>query len=430
MNGSFVKKFVSAGAAGFFAIAGAAFAQTVAIMNGEVHTVSGGVIENGDVIIQNGRIAQVGADLTAPAGATVIDASGKVVTPGLFAPSSNIGLVEIGLDQESNDSSPQSGFPLGAALDATDAYNPFSTLIGWNRAGGVTRALMAPGNGDTLFGGQAAVIDLTGRPNSVTKPKAAQIAVLGYGGAARSGDTRMGAWAVMREYLEEARSYHANPNDYVRRPHNGRFAVSDLKVLKPVIEGTQPLIVRINGENDLRHLIELKNAYGLRVIASGGSEAWRVARQLAAANIPVLIGGMDNLPAQFEDLSATLQNAARLQAAGVKFSFNEGAHNIRLIRQHAGNAVAEGLDHEAGLRAITLSPAEMFGLDAQLGSLDPGKVADVVIWDGDPLEVTTAPEAVFIAGVRQSLDNRQTALRDRYRDLDRGDLPHAYRGGE
>lgn len=430
MSGSYMKKFVIAGAAGLAALLGAASAQTVAIMNGEVHTVSGGVIENGDVIIQNGRIAQVGADLTAPDGATVIDATGKTVTPGLFAPFSNIGLVEIGLDEESNDSSPQGAFPLGAALDTVDAYNPFSTLIGWNRAGGVTRALMAPSAGGTIFGGKAAVIDMTGRPGSITKPQAAQVATLGYGGAARSGDTRMGSWAVVREYFDEARSYQTNPNDYVRRPHDGRFAVSDIKALVPVLEGQQPLVVQINSENDLHHLIELKNAYRIRVIVVGGSEAWRVGRELAAANIPVMVGAMDNLPSQFEDLSSTLQNAARLQAAGVKLSFYDGAHNVRLIRQHAGNAVAEGLDYSAALRAITLTPAEMFGLGGQLGSLDAGKVADVVIWDGDPLEVTTAPEAVFIAGVRQGLDSRQSALADRYHDLDRGDLPHAYRGGE
>ncbi|GJL93996.1 MAG: amidohydrolase [Hyphococcus sp.] len=427
-------KSVLLGVSACVAMSASAFAQTVAIMNGDVHTISGNVIEDGDVIIRNGRIAQVGADLTAPSDATVIDASGKVVTPGLFAPYSSIGLVEIGADQESNDSYPEGGFSLGAALDATDAYNPSSTLIPINRAGGITRALSTPSAGDTLFGGNAAVIDMSGRVNSIMKPAAAQVLVMGYGGAARAGDTRMGSWLVLREYLDEARSYRANPNDYVRRPHEGRFLVSDLKALGPVIAGEQPLLVRIDGANDIRKLIELKNTYSLRVIVVGGSEAWRVGDALQAANIPVILDPLVNLPSQFEDLSATLENAARLHAAGVKIAFYNppgfGAHNLRALTQQAGNAVAEGLPHDAAMAALTINPAEMFGLASRLGTLEAGKIADVVVWDGDPLEVTTQPEAVLIDGVVQDLGNRQNALMKRYRDLSRGDLPHAYRGGE
>ena len=372
-------KLITGFAAACATVLSVASAQTVAIMDGRVHTVSGGVIENGDVIIRDGRIAQIGADLTAPQGATVIDATGKVVTPGFFAPYSNIGLVEIGAVSESNDSRAGEGFPLGAALNVVDAFNPSSVLIPVNRAGGITRAVSAPNAG---------------------------------------------------EYLDEARSYQANPNDYVRRPHDGRFAVSDLKALGPVISGEQPLIVEINGANDIRTLIRLKNTYRLRVIIAGGSEAWRVAGDLAAANIPVITSGMDNLPSQFEEIDTTLKNAARLNRAGVKIGFYEGAHSLTLTRQHAGNAVAEGLPFDAALKALTLWPAEMFGLAQDLGSLDVGKVADVVIWDGDPLEVTSVPEAVFIAGRPQDLENRQHMLMERYRDLSRGDLPLAYRGGE
>ena len=421
-----------------FAIIGAASAsaQTTAIMNGEVHTAAGRVIENGDVIITNGRITQVGADLSAPSGATVIDAAGKVVTPGLFAPLSAIGLVEIGLDDEANDAGPQrgDGFALGAALDAIDAYNPSSVLIPINRAGGVTRATAAPQAGDSMFGGRAAVIDMSGRVNSVTKRNAAQILEMGYSGASRAGDTRMGAWALLREYLDEARSYANNPNDYVRRPRDARFSISDLRALGPVLAGDQPLVVSMNGAKDIRNLIRLKNRYGLNVIIAGGSEAWREARALAAADIPVLIDPLFNLPAQFEDLGATLENAARLEAAGVKISFYNqpgfGAHNLRLITQQAGNAVAHGLSYNAAIEAITVNPAAMFGLDDQLGTLEAGKIADVVIWEGDPLELNTQPEAVFINGQRQDLGNRQQMLSDRYRDLSRGALPHAYRGGE
>ena len=430
-----LKITVAAGLAGIAATASAA-AQTVAIMNGEVHTVSGAVIEEGDVIIRDGRIAQVGADLSAPEGAEVIDATGKVVTPGLFAPYSNIGLLELGLDNEANDAGPRrgDGFPLGAALSVVDAYNPSSTLIALNRAGGITRALSAPSAGDALFAGRAAVIDMSGGVNSVMSPDAAQVAVMGYSGANRSGDTRMGAWAVMREYLDEAAVYAAAPNAYPARARESRFAIADLRALGPVIAGEQPLMVALDGANDIRNLIRLKNAYQLRVIIVGGAEAWRVADELTAANIPVILDPLHNLPSQFEDMGSTLENAARLHAAGVRISFFNppgfGAHNLRLLTQMAGNAVAHGLPYDAALAALTRNPAELFGLGAQLGALEPGKRADVVVWTGDPLELTTRPEAVFIDGRAQDLNNRLVMLRERYRNLERGDLPHAYRGGE
>lgn len=425
-----MKKTLSSLLASGIAVLSIATAQTTAIMDGRVHTVSGDVIENGDVIIRDGRIAEIGADLTAPAGATVIDATGKIVTPGLFAPYTQIGLVEIGLDKEANDSSPSEGFPLSAALNSIDAYNPSSVLIPVNRAEGVTRALSAPSAGDKLFGGRAAVIDLSGRTNSVTKAEAAQVAVMGYSGAARAGDTRMGAWAVLREYLDEARAYQANPNEYMRRPRNDRFALADLKALGSVVSGTQPLIVQVNSANGIRSVIRLKNTYRLNVIIVGGTEAWRVADELVSANIPVIISGLANLPYQFEDIDSTLKNAARLQRAGVKIAFFADTHNAHLIRQHAGNAVAEGLPAAAALRALTLTPAEIYGVGNQLGSLEVGKMADVVVWDGDPLELTTRPEAVFIAGRAQDLNTRQKMLMERYRDLTRGDLPFAYRGDE
>ena len=423
-------------AAASIAVAGAAAQTTTAIMNARVLTGDGDAIENGDVIIRGGRIAQVGADLSAPAGARVIDGAGKVVTPGIFAPMSSLGLVEISLDAEANDAGPQQGlgFPLGAALDATDAIRPESTLIPINRAGGVTRAVTAPSPGDSLFGGRAAVIDLTGRANSVTRARVGQVVSLGYGGAARAGDTRLGAWALLREMLDEARSYAANPNDYVRRNRAPRHSLADLKALETVVNGEEPLIVFIDGASGIRNLIRLKNSYRLRVIIVGGVEAWKVAPALASANIPVILNPYRNLPSQFEELGATLENASRLHAANVQIAFFDpegfGSHNLRALRQQAGVAVANGLAYDAAISALTRNPAQIYGLGADLGVLAAGRVADVVIWDGDPLEVTSAAEAVFIGGVRQDLDNRQAALLRRYQDLSRGDLPLAYRGGE
>lgn len=422
-------------AAGASLLASAACAQTFAIQNARVHTVGPrGVIENGDVIIRNGLIEAVGVDLPAPEGATIINAAGRVVTPGLFAPHSSLGAEELSLDAEANDARPDGDFPLSASLDILDAYNPTTSVIPVNRAGGVTRALTAPEAGGKLFAGRAAVIDLSGRVGSVTRAQAAQIAALGYGGAARAGDTRMGSWALLRETLDAAIAYAAGPREFSLSHQDERFLLSDLKALGPVVSGAQPLLVSASSAAELRNLIRLKQAYNLKIVALGAEEGWRVARELAAADIPVIIDPLINLPNAFETLGATLANAQILNAAGVKIAFynpqGSATHNLRLLPQLAGNAVANGLPYEAALAALTINPARMYGLDNRLGSLDPGKAGDLVIWDGDPLELSTRPIAVFIDGLAMNMENRQTKLRDRYRDLSRGDLPIAYRGGK
>ena len=413
--------------------AGAQASAPILIRNARVHTMGpGGVIENGDVLLDNGVVQAVGVEVPAPAGATVIEAAGKVVTPGLFGAYSTLGLGEWGLDAEANDDTTRDNFPLSAALDATDGFNPTSTLIAINRAGGVTRAVTAPEPGSKLFGGRAAVVDLSGRIASVTRAGAAQNAVLGYQGAARTGDSRLGAFAVMRGYLDEARAYAANPLVYKARARDNDMTFADLAALEPVVAGRQPMIVAVDSAVDIRGLIRLKTDYGVNVIVLGGTEAWRVARELAATNIPVIMDPAANLPSSFEDLGSTLMNAARLQAAGVRIAFynpDGGAtHNLRLLTQQAGNAVAHGLPYEAALAALTINPATMYGVSDRLGSIEPGKAGDVVIWDGDPLEVTTRAVAVFIDGRAMSMQNRQTRMRERYKDLARGDLPFAYRG--
>lgn len=418
-------------------IVGAATAQqgnTIAIMDGQVHTVAGSIIEEGDIIIQNGEIISVGANLAAPDGATVIDARGKIVTPGIISPYSSIGIVEIGAVADSNDSGPDRDFRLSAALNAADAYNPVSTLIPVNRAGGVTRAISVPSAGGSIFGGEAIMIDLTGRKNSITRAGVARSLQLGNGGINREGGSRLGVWAVVRETLDEAQTYANDPEGYISTNSEGNYSISDLKALGKVVRGEQRLLVSINRAADIRNLIKLKNDYRLNVIIVGGTEAWREARALAAASIPVILDPMDNLPSSFENLSATLKNAGILNQAGVKIAFFNppgfGAHNLRLHTQQAGNAVANGLPFDAALAAITRNPAQIFGIGGQLGTLEVGKRGDVVVWDGDPLEVTTGVVSVVIDGQVQSLDNRQEKLLRRYRNLDRGDLPHAYRGGE
>lgn len=410
--------------------------ETLVVQNARLYTMSGadgGLVENGDVVIRGGTIIAVGQDLAVPAGARAVDAKGRIVTPGLFAPWSQLGLVEIGLDDEANDSSPDGDYPHSASLDAVDAFNPASTLIPVNRAGGVTRAVSAPEAGSKIFGGQGAIVDLSGRVNSVNRAGALQSAALGYAGAARNGDTRLGAWAAFRDALDEARAYAANPGGYALRPRMTGLTLNDLEALVPAARGQQPIVVAANSAMDLRTLIKTKAQYGLNVIVLGGTEAHLVARELAAAGIPVILNSFLNLPSQFEDLAATQANAARLQAAGVLIGFYDppsGTHNLRLLPQLAGNAVANGLPYAAALAALTINPARMYGAADRYGSIEIGKAGDLVLWDGDPLEVSSRPVAVYIDGRATSLVTRQTKLRDRYRDLSRGDLPHAYRGAQ
>jgi len=404
--------------------------QVVAVMNGQVHTVTGAIIEEGDVIIRNGEIIDVGANLAPPQGARVIDARGQIVTPGFIAPFSQIGLVEVGAVADSNDSRPNQNFPLGASLNAADAFNPASSLIAINRAGGITRAVTLPGNGGSIFGGRGIMVDLSGNNRSITRKDIAQSVLLGNGGAGRTGNTRLGVWAIVREAFDEAQLYSNNPAGY-RASGNDRYTVTDLKALLPVLEGRQPLLVSVNRASDIRNVIKLKNDYRLKIIILGGNEAWREARALAAADIPLIINPLSNLPSQFENISATLKNAGLLYQAGVKVSFYgtaSGSHNLRLLPQSAGNAVANGLPYDAALAALTINPAKMFGVDDMLGTIEVGKRGDIVVWDGDPFELATRPSTVLINGEVQDLENRQTRLSDRYRVLERGDLPHAYRG--
>lgn len=422
-------------AAAFLGGVAPAAAETVLIQKARIHTMGPqGVIDNADILFKDGVIQQVGRDIAAPAGATIVKGEGRVVTPGVIAPFTGLGIEEISLDDEANDSQIGRGFPLSAALDVVDAYNPTTSVIPVNRAGGVTRALVASSPGDKLFGGNAAVIDLSGRVASVTKSHAAQVVVMGAQGKTRAGGTRMGSWELLRETLAAAVDYGRNPRAYEQLPRDERFEISDLKALGSVVSGAEPMIVLVNSAAEIRNLIRLKRQFPVRPIVVGGSEAWRVAPELAAAKIPVILNPLYNLPNGFEDLGATLANAARLSAAGVEISFYDpqgsATHNQRLLPQLAGNAVANGLPYETALAALTLYPARMFGVDKELGSLERGKRADIVVWDGDPLETSTRPVDVYIDGAKTSLENRQTELRDRYRTLDASGLPFAYRGGK
>ena len=392
-----------------------ATAADVLIRNARVVTLGpAGTLASGSVLIRDGRIAAVGANVTAPAGAQVIDAGGMVVTPGIFAAHTQLGLRDVdAVDDSADDASKDKRF--SASLDVVDGLNPRAAIVTEVRIEGVTRAVAAPqADHDALLAGFGAVVNLGSAERFVTRARAAAYLQAGEGGAALIGGSRPAAFAWLREVFEEVR----NPKRWQGRP-NREPLLSPLEAdaLKPVLAGQVPLVALAERVADLRALMKLAADYKLRLIIQGGAEAHLVARELAARNIPVLLDPSLTLPSRFETLAMVEDNAARLQKAGVTTAFiADGfpSQDARNLRQLAGIAVQRGMSWDAALASITLNPAKVFGVDQELGSLAPGKTADLVVWDGDPLELHTFPKHVFIDGRAVAQDSHQTRLRDRY----------------
>ena len=414
-----------------------AAAQTVAITGGKVHTVGPqGTIENATIIIIDGKFAAIGKGLDIPRGAKTIDASGKIVTPGLFSPLGTLGLEEVGMSAGPVDSE-QRGKNFTAGFDVADAYNRRSTLVAVTRIEGVTRAAIAPAPANSRAGsgrghvlsGLAAIVNL-GDDNVLDRRGAALVVTLGQSGSAFAGGTRTGAWLTLRNALDEAIDYRDHKVDFergMRREY--QHSLADLEALQSIVAGTTPMLVSINRASDIEALIKLCRQYGLKAIIVGGTEAWMVADELAATGIAVILTTMANLPTSFDSINARRGAANILVAAGVEVTFTEPrdqAHNARNITQSAGNAVGDGLAWDAALHAITLAPAKIYGVSDSIGSIEVGKAADVVIWPADPFELTSYPEQVVINGKSIPMISRQTLLRDRYLQLD-SDKPPAYR---
>ncbi len=403
-------------------------AETVAITGARVITLGpAGTIEGATVVIRDGRIAAVGRDVAVPAGARRIDAAGKIVTPGLMDSLSRLGLVEVNAVEGTQDSATEDD-RITAAFNVADAINPRSMLIPVNRIEGLTRAVVAPEAETSLIAGQGVVIHLGGPGDYLVKSPVAMFGILGERGARFGGGSRAALLLRLREALQDARDFNENQRSYERGERRD-YVLSrlDLEALQPVIRGELPLVLAVNRASDIQTVLRIAKEEKLKIILAGAGEAWQVAEDIAAAKVPVLISPIDNLPGTFETAGATLENAARLHKAGVTFAFMTGdAHNARNIRQHAGIAVANGLPWDAALAAITAVPARLWGLADRYGTLETGKDADVVVWDGDPLELSSFPEAVFIRGVQIPMESRQLELRDRYKDVG-GTQPHAYR---
>jgi imidazolonepropionase-like amidohydrolase len=420
-----------------FGGASTASAQTIAITGGTVYPVSGPKIEHGTVIIRDGKIIAVGANVSVPAGAQTVDATGKWVTPGLINASTQLGVEEVQAVSSTSDERATGTNGVAASFRVVDGFNPHSVMIQPARNDGVTSVVDLPQSAGVIFG-QAGFVDLA-PGDMIVRSSAAMVgqfgntsAGFGRRGAGAEGYTRGEMAARLRELFDDVKTYAGNKAAYDRaqsRPLSASRA--DLEALIPVVEGRLPLVLYVDRASDIREGMSITKAYGIKLVVAGGAEAWEVAAELAAAKVPVLTGTLDNIPQSFEQLGQRQDNIVLLRKAGVTVALigNSGEEdaspfNVRNIRQDAGTAVAYGLSWDEALRAVTLAPAEIFGVAERVGTLQAGRDANVVVWSGDPFEFSTRPVAVLVHGVAVLAPDRQDMLMQRYKTLPRP----SYRG--
>jgi imidazolonepropionase-like amidohydrolase len=408
-------------------LSGITNAQDLLIRNATVHTASErGTLQATDVLVKYGRIAAIGKHL--PAGnAQVVDAQGKPLTPTLFG-----GITDIGVEEVSGESATvDETLALGAnaadmqvrpEFDVTLAYNPESVLVPVARVEGIGWTMLGAGTsaGGSIIGGQGGVVRLDGSLDAIG-PRALFV-TLGGDGANLTGSSRAAQWMLLDQLIDEVRG---------RIPANSKFALltpAGRTTLATYFGGGGRVMVRIQRAADIARLLRWSRQRGVHIALIGATEGWMVAPQIAAAGVPVFVDALADLPADFDEIGATLENAARLNAAGVRVSFSQSgdaSHNARKIRQLAGNAVANGLPWEAGLAGLTSVPATSFGLGGQMGRIAVGQRADLVLWTGDPLDVASVAQQVWMDGRAIPMRSRQTELRDRYTHPDNG-LPRSY----
>ncbi|MGX5174613.1 amidohydrolase family protein [Aliikangiella sp. IMCC44653] len=384
------------------------------IKNATVHTATAkGTLNKADVLIRDGKIVQVASDINSQHKVIQIDATGKHLTPGLVNASTQVGLVEISAVSGTVDASTKLQ-GIGASFNIAPAINFRSTVIPQNRINGMTRAVVLPRSTQSIFAGQGAVIALHSSLRGLLIENAAVVAQYD---SRKGGGSRAAAMQLLDTALSEAKYLRANEAEFKPGVKSAfSQSVADLKALYPVLDRKIPLIISANRVDDIQRLIKLSQKHNFRLVISGGGEAWLVAKQLAQANVAVIMDPMSNLP-QFDALSVRLDAAAKLYQAGVKLLFTGGdTHNGYLVRQSAGNAVAYGLPASAALEAMTINTAEVFGIK-HYGQIKAGMQADIVLWDAEPLEITSTPELVLIQGEKQPLTSRSTRLADRYWEL-------------
>lgn len=399
--------------------------STVALVHATALLGDGEQLENATIVLRNGTIASIAAGGAAPSGATVVDASGKVVTPGLIGVETGLGIVEVNQEETTDEQDVgDDDDPVRAAFSAADTYNPASVLVPIARVGGVTSALSTPGGG--LVSGTSAWVDLGADTTEPVSSGTALHVDLTGAGIETVGGARPHAMLRLRELFDDARLYAQNRSAFDRRAlremHVSRL---DLERVSEALAGRIPVVIRVSRAADIARVVALGQEYHLRLVLSGVEEGWKVADVIARAHVPVIVQPLTNLPSNFETLASRYDNATLLSRAGVRLIFSVtastgvGEHDLHNLKQEAGNAIASGVDPAVALAAITSEPARVFGQEGHYGVLRVGAVANVVVWSGDPFETSTLAEHVYVRGVEQTMRTRQSDLFDRYRDLTR-----------
>lgn len=412
-------------------------AATVAIVHAKAWTlIEDQPIDDATIVIKDGSIVSVTRAAVPPVDARVIDAQGHAVTPGLINAATQLGLVEVNAASETVDHSAKPGGP-GAAFDIQYAINSNSALIRLARADGLTRAITYPSSGGVApFGGVGALLHLVEHGEVLERPRVGLFTTIGNRSAAASVGSRAAQWQALRAALDGAKAAASAQTSPAKPAAAGVPAAASpakpaVSVTLPgavsappldlVLSGKIPLAIATHRESDVRQAAKLASDYGIRVVIIGGSEAWRVAHELASAKVAVVLDPTANLPYSFDQLASRLDNAALLRKAGVVIAMSlDGvqSYNAGLsLREGAGLAVANGLPYIEGLRSIISAPAEIWGANDRGGTLAAGKDADIVIWDGDPLEPSSLPTIVLVHGQEASQLTHQSELRDRYLPL-------------
>jgi hypothetical protein len=390
-----------------------ACAQDILIRGARVHTAgSAGTLESADVLVSKGKIAEVGKGLAAPAGGTVVEANGRPVTPGLFGGLTQIGLEEVNQEESTYDAELKLKAPAWEHMwrpefDVTPAFNARSILLPVARIEGVTWGMLAPLPAGSLIVGQGSAVTLDGRFDAALDGSRTLYVNWGSKAHDASGGSRAAQYMLFDQAIREVREPGGSGSAALLLPE-GRAA------LKAYLAGGR-VVFFVQRASDIRQVVRYAQKNGMKAVIAGGAEAWLVANELAAARVPVVLDALQDLPSDFDRLGSRLDNAKLLNDAGVRIAFSwDESFNVRKNRQLAGNAVAHGLPWEAALAAITSAPAEIFGIGAARGRIEKGQSADLALWSGDPLEVTSVAEQVWIAGSPVAMKSRQTELRDRY----------------
>lgn len=396
-------------------IAPIAVADVVLVTNATLMSMGpSGTQEGVNVLMEDGVITGIGTDISAPAG-TVIDAGGATVTPALFAGATGTGLVEVNAVRESADGSMKEtkDNTVQVEFDVRDAYSPLSSLVGVTRVEGFGYSLLAASGGQYSVAGRGSLVDFDGGFESFDGRDALFIDVGGYA-ADKVGGSRAGHWIILEGIMADLKR-RTSEREYLSQ--SGKEYLKDVTKNGVFVFGA-------NRAADIRKVISFSEKYGLNSVIAGGREAWLLAEELASAGIAVMVNGLDNLPSNFDALGSRLDNAALLHAAGVQVLFTSGeTHNARKVRQGVGTAVAHGMPYDAALRAMTTAPSRIFG--GRSRSLEVGNRADLVIWSGDPLEVTSYATSVILDGEVTSMETRQSKLLERYLPEEAG-LGRAY----